>query len=123
MAAGRCLGLAALPHCCKLTPCLHILPAARAQLLPGSPADTEARLGEVQRELAALDAQQAAIASRGAWRSRAFVWAGLTSQLALWGLLFRLTYYELSWDVMEPICFFTSGFQALVSAIDWLAAA
>lgn len=36
-------------------------------------------------------------------------------QSALWLLLFRLTFWELSWDVMEPICFFVGGGQVMVS--------
>lgn len=38
------------------------------------------------------------------------------AQGALWALLFRLTYWELSWDVMEPVCFFVGGGQAMVRA-------
>lgn len=85
------------------------------QVLPSSSSHTEQRLAEVQQELAALDAQQAAVGRRSRWRRHGFIWAGLSSQVLLWGLLFRLTFYELSWDVMEPICFFVSGVQALVS--------
>lgn len=35
-----------------------------------------------------------------------------------WAILFRLTYWELSWDVIEPIGFFVGGINSLAS-IAW----
>ena len=32
-----------------------------------------------------------------------------------WAVLFRLTYWELSWDVMEPVGFFTGGLTSVAS--------
>ncbi|KAL4854357.1 hypothetical protein ACK3TF_004880 [Chlorella vulgaris] len=43
-------------------------------------------------ELAALDSQQSKIKRRAIWRHRLFLSAGLSSQILIWGLLFRLTY-------------------------------
>lgn len=42
---------------------------------------------------------------------RRILWTGLGLALAQVGLFFRLTFWEFSWDVMEPIAFFatTSG--------------
>ena len=34
------------------------------------------------------------------------LWAGLASVMAVWGVCFRLTFWELSWDVMEPVTYF-----------------
>lgn len=62
-----------------------------------------------------MDAQQVKIRRQAAWRQQCLMWGGLGSQLGLWGLLYRLTYYELSWDVMEPVCFFVGGVQALAA--------
>lgn len=80
---------------------LHILTHAHhpccSQVLPGSAADTEQRLAAVREELGGLEARQAAIGRRASRRQLAFVWGGLGSQAALWALLFRLTFYELSW--------------------------
>ena len=34
------------------------------------------------------------------------LWGGLAGVMAVWGVCFRLTFWELSWDVMEPITYF-----------------
>ncbi|XP_049411082.1 calcium uniporter protein 6, mitochondrial-like [Solanum stenotomum] len=40
---------------------------------------------------------------------RRVLWAGLGAGLLQVGLFFRLTFWEFSWDVMEPIAFFTTS--------------
>lgn len=94
--------------------CVH-LSLHNLQVIPSSVDVARERLQAAENELAAMDALQARIGRRAAWRQRGLVWGGLGSQLALWGLLYRLTYYELSWDVMEPVCFFVGGGQALAA--------
>ena len=39
---------------------------------------------------------------------RRVLWTGLVVALLQVGLFFRLTFWEFSWDVMEPIAFFTT---------------
>ena len=39
-------------------------------------------------------------------RSNMVLWGGLAGVMAVWGVCFRLTFWELSWDVMEPITYF-----------------
>lgn len=39
-------------------------------------------------------------------RSNLVLWFGLAGVMAVWGVCFRLTFWELSWDVMEPITYF-----------------
>lgn len=39
---------------------------------------------------------------------RCILWAGLGVAIMQVGLFFRLTFWEFSWDVMEPIAFFTT---------------
>ena len=34
---------------------------------------------------------------------RAILWAGLAGFMLQWALFLRLTFWELSWDVMEPV--------------------
>lgn len=34
------------------------------------------------------------------------LWGGLAGVMAVWAVCFRLTFWELSWDVMEPITYF-----------------
>lgn len=40
---------------------------------------------------------------------RYFLWTGLGFFVFQLGLFFRLTFWEFSWDVMEPITFFTTA--------------
>lgn len=35
-------------------------------------------------------------------RTHGLLWAGLTLLILQWGVFLRLTFFELSWDVMEP---------------------
>ncbi|KAM0875366.1 hypothetical protein ACQ4PT_036834 [Festuca glaucescens] len=46
---------------------------------------------------------------------RRILWSGLGFLMTQVGLFFRLTFWELSWDVMEPIAFFTTASGLLVS--------
>lgn len=39
---------------------------------------------------------------------RRILWSGLGMAVVQVGLFFRLTFWEFSWDVMEPIAFFTT---------------
>lgn len=39
---------------------------------------------------------------------RRILWTGLGAAVVQVGLFFRLTFWEFSWDVMEPIAFFTT---------------
>lgn len=34
------------------------------------------------------------------------LWGGMLGTCAVWGICFRLTFWELSWDVMEPVTYF-----------------
>ncbi len=34
------------------------------------------------------------------------LWGGLAGVMGVWAVCFRLTFWELSWDVMEPITYF-----------------
>lgn len=40
---------------------------------------------------------------------RGILWSGLGLAVVQVGLFFRLTFWEFSWDVMEPIAFFTTA--------------
>ncbi|XP_022684014.1 calcium uniporter protein 6, mitochondrial isoform X2 [Setaria italica] len=45
---------------------------------------------------------------------RCILWSGLGFFMCQVGLFFRLTFWEFSWDVMEPIAFFTTASGLLV---------
>ena len=44
----------------------------------------------------------------GRWVRR-ILWAGLLAFVLQWVTFLRLTFWELSWDVMEPVCYFVSS--------------
>lgn len=46
---------------------------------------------------------------------RRILWTGLLFSVAQVGLFFRLTFWEFSWDVMEPIAFFTTATGLVIS--------
>lgn len=45
---------------------------------------------------------------------RRILWSGLGLIIAQSGLFFRLTFWEFSWDVMEPITFFATTTGAII---------
>ena len=73
------------------------------QVLPHQAEVLRAELADVERELGALKTQRSQIERRVAWRR----WAGQSLGLGLillpWAVLFRLTYWDLSWDVVVSI--------------------
>ncbi|AQL08318.1 Calcium uniporter protein 2, mitochondrial [Zea mays] len=83
-----------------------ILPGKQQQLqAPRAGDGSEAR----KRELEAMEAQRAAIDAAAAAQVRRELWCGL-GLLATQTLGFmRLTFWELSWDVMEPVCFYVTS--------------
>jgi hypothetical protein len=67
----------------------------------------QAKVKEISSELEPLEKEFAQI-ERQAFTWRSFVaYSGLVLLLAQFTLFARLTYWELSWDVMEPISYFT----------------
>lgn len=64
-----------------------------------------------REELKQLQAKQEEIDKLAHKQVRRILYTGLVFSLGFIGLFFRLTFWEFSWDVMEPIAFFgtTSG--------------
>ncbi|KAK1651801.1 hypothetical protein QYE76_069606 [Lolium multiflorum] len=79
-----------------------ILPAPARAVAAG---DEEAR----ERELRAMEEQKAAIDATAAAQVRRELWCGLGLLAAQTLGFMRLTFWELSWDVMEPICFYVTS--------------
>ncbi|CAI9288232.1 unnamed protein product [Lactuca saligna] len=59
-----------------------------------------------REELKQLQAKQEEIDRLAHRQVRRILWTGLGFALAQVGIFFRLTFWELSWDVMEPVAFF-----------------
>ena len=47
-------------------------------------------------------------------------WGGAVALLGGVGYLWQLTYYELSWDIMEPVTYFIGSSFAIVAYFWWL---
>jgi len=61
-----------------------------------------------KEELKKLQAQLEDINKLAHKQVRRILWSGLGFLITQVGLFFRLTFWEFSWDVMEPITFFTT---------------
>ncbi|KAG6418037.1 hypothetical protein SASPL_120235 [Salvia splendens] len=70
-------------------------------LLPEEEASWKAELQKLQEKKEEID-----MAAHK--QVRGILWAGLGLTVMQAGLFFRLTFWEFSWDVMEPIAFFTT---------------
>ncbi|XP_051134466.1 calcium uniporter protein 5, mitochondrial-like [Andrographis paniculata] len=68
-------------------------------LLPDDPRQSELRKLQEKKDEIDLQAHK---------QVRRILWAGLGLSMVHVGLFFRLTFWEFSWDVMEPIAFFTT---------------
>jgi hypothetical protein len=89
---------------------LHALPA-----VPGAVYGLDPKtLAELESEMAAIQVDVDAAAARAARRSNAIVFGGLVLLCAQLATFVRLTYVELSWDVMEPISYFVGVFNAIL---------
>ena len=85
-----------------------ILPAAKQQELAprAGGEESEARRRE---ELDAMESRKAAIDAAAAAQVRRELWCGLGLVAAQTLGFMRLTFWELSWDVMEPVCFYVTS--------------
>ncbi|URD97368.1 hypothetical protein MUK42_29847 [Musa troglodytarum] len=64
-----------------------------------------------REELRKMEEEKAEIDRRAASQVRKELWCGMVFIVAQTAALMRATFWELSWDVMEPICFYlTSGY-------------
>ena len=61
---------------------------------------------KLQVELKPLEDLKAEIDRKSAQRTNFVVWAGLGYMALQFGLLARLTWWEYSWDIMEPVTYF-----------------
>lgn len=74
--------------------------------LPDSVAKTRQLVNELERELEPLEKEKCELEGRATRVSDRLLQAGLFFLVAQFGLLLRLTFWDLSWDVMEPAVYF-----------------
>ncbi|KAG6524416.1 calcium uniporter protein 3, mitochondrial-like [Zingiber officinale] len=67
----------------------------------------------MREELKKMEEKKLEIEKKAAALVRKELWLGLGFMLAQTAGLMRLTFWELSWDVMEPICFYLTSFYFL----------
>ena len=72
-------------------------------------------LEKLQLELKPLEDLKTEIDRRSAQRTTAVVWGGLGFMAFQFGLLARLTWWEYSWDIMEPVTYFV-GYGTAMAA-------
>lgn len=61
---------------------------------------------KIRQELAPLEELKSKIAFASSRRTRVLTWLGLGAMGLQFGLLARLTWWEYSWDIMEPVTYF-----------------
>jgi len=62
----------------------------------------------LQKELEPLEEQRAEILSHAEQRTASITWLGLGLMSIQFGILARLTWWEYSWDIMEPVTYFVT---------------
>jgi hypothetical protein len=70
------------------------------RILPQDVESARVRLAETEKDLAVLEEQRTKIVRRAGMRSKILNYTFFTAVLVQWVVLFRLTYWELSWDVI-----------------------
>ncbi|KAF5463922.1 hypothetical protein F2P56_014047 [Juglans regia] len=73
---------------------------------PNNPSLERQELEEMQRQKAAIDRKADALVRRE-------LWCGLGFLMVQTAGFMRLTFWELSWDVMEPICFYLTSMYCM----------
>ncbi|VDD79661.1 unnamed protein product, partial [Mesocestoides corti] len=64
------------------------------------------RIADVQHQLEPFEEKRLQLAEKASVRTRRLTWLGLGAMGLQFGLLARLTWWEYSWDIMEPVTYF-----------------
>jgi len=84
-------------------------------LLPIDVSVLRARLEGVERKLKPMEDLKDAIRLKSNARTMTFNYGFFALMAAQWGIFFRLCYWELSWDIVEPLGFFANGATTMLS--------
>lgn len=93
----------------RLADTIYLRPAEVAELvllaLPSDGNEFKQKLKEIEAELVVLEAQHSNIQQSASRTPQVMLWGGFFLLLSQFAGFFYLTFYELSWDVMEPVRF------------------
>ncbi|VDO05158.1 unnamed protein product [Rodentolepis nana] len=64
------------------------------------------RIADIQLQLEPFEEKRISLAQAASARTRRVTWLGLGAMGLQFGLLARLTWWEYSWDIMEPVTYF-----------------
>ncbi|XP_075248092.1 calcium uniporter protein, mitochondrial-like [Convolutriloba macropyga] len=72
-------------------------------------------LEQLKLEIAPLEKLKNELIASAEWRSAMVMWVGGAYMAFQFGLFARLTWWEYSWDIMEPVTYFAGYFTAMVA--------
>lgn len=75
---------------------------------------------EEAAELSALEKEVARVESAARFHSSMWMWTGFTLGLTQFGVFYWMTFYESSWDFMEPVSYFYSLFLGMCGYLYFL---
>ncbi|CAG0913155.1 unnamed protein product [Notodromas monacha] len=74
-----------------------------------------AKLETIQRDLAPLEKRNLDMARKSSGQTTVLTWLGLGFMAVQFGILARLTWWEYSWDIMEPVTYFVTYGTAMAA--------
>lgn len=84
-------------------------------ILPGDLKSLESRLRSVKKQLEPMEAVKEEIRQQSHKRTTTLNYSFFALMAAQWLVFFRLCYWDLSWDIVEPIGFFANGLTTILS--------
>ncbi|CAG7836436.1 unnamed protein product [Allacma fusca] len=72
-------------------------------------------LEKLQLEVGPLEKKRELIAQQASKRTNVLTWVGLGLMSVQFGILARLTWWEYSWDIMEPVTYFVTYGTAMLA--------
>ena len=76
--------------------------------------ELRSQLVQLQEELVPLQEHRDGLEKNSLTRSNLLMWGGLAFMSVQFGFLARLTWWEYSWDIMEPVTFFLTYSTSMV---------
>lgn len=96
---------------------IQVVKAIQGLLLPSLPSNSNDSRKE---ELEELERQKAAIDLTAETSVKRELWCGLAYLVVQTAAFMRLTFWELTWDVMEPVCFFVTSVYCIGAVVFFL---